>query len=188
MPQVHLGELSRRDERSRRPAAPGRGGIDRPRPGGAAAPPARPPRAPRGAPPPDGPRPPRGCRGRRLLPRHAASLSASRVGTESRFSLPAISSTTLSVKPLSRIAAMSHRHLRLLRVEGDEPSWCRAMRNWSTKNGLPPVFSWTSCESGSTCSAGAWTASATSAPTWAAESGSRTSSETTAPRFAPRPA
>ena len=116
-----------------------------------------------------------------LAPRQAASLRSSCVSAGRACSLPTIRSTTLSVYRCARMRASSHRQRLVVRSKKISPCRCSAVRNWMTKNGLPPVFSRTRRASGSASAREQWTVSATSSPTWASGSGPSTRSRIVAP-------
>ena len=81
---------------------------------------------------------------------------------------------------------MSHRQAGATGSNASSPSSANAVKNWIAKNGLPPVFSCTSCAKGRARSGSQCRASATSRPTSSSPRGASTISCTLASGLADR--
>ena len=81
---------------------------------------------------------------------------------------------------------MSHRQAGATGSNASSPSSASAVRNWIAKNGLPPVFSCTSCARGRARSGSQCSASATSWPTSSSPRGASTISCTSRSGLADR--
>ena len=75
---------------------------------------------------------------------------------------------------------MFHCHADATGSNASSPSSANAIKNWIAKNGLPPVFSWTSSANGRARSGSQWSASAMSRPTSSSSRGASTISCTLA--------